>query len=202
MAKSAKVALKKPAPLKKPGKTFTISPAANKKANNKQATHLKSATDKAPAKKPASKNVAVKNAIPVYKGKMSVVTKSVPGKAVGNKTSSKTLANDSVQKGVIRKPGKITGKSTAVNKNETDSVTSPPVKKTTIGNDSQKSSPAKNGMGKQKSKPENPLNASAHVIPAPEEKYARPADPFHGKKAPVWGKSNIIPSGKKPLWNK
>ena len=45
MAKSAKVALQKPAPLKKPGKKATISPAANKKANNKQATHLKSATD-------------------------------------------------------------------------------------------------------------------------------------------------------------
>ncbi|MBC7536222.1 MAG: hypothetical protein H7258_11070 [Ferruginibacter sp.] len=197
MAKSAKVAPKKPVPLKQPGKKITISPAANKTA-----THLKSATEKPPVKKPAFKKVAVKKETPLYKAKLHVVKKSVSGKAVENKTSSKTLAVEEVQKGLVRKPGMIISKSTEVNANKTNSVTSPPVKKTTIGNDSKKTSPTENGMVKQNGKSENSFNTSAHVIPSPEEKYARPGDPFNGKKTPVRGKLNTIPSGKKPLWNK
>jgi hypothetical protein len=41
-----------------------------------------------------------------------------------------------------------------------------------------------------------------HSIPAPVEKYARPADPYHGNISPTKRKVNIKPSGKKPLWNK
>jgi len=39
-------------------------------------------------------------------------------------------------------------------------------------------------------------------MPVPEERYAKPADPYHGHTAPVKGKRTIAPSGKKPLWNK
>ncbi|MFT3907861.1 MAG: hypothetical protein QM737_00425 [Ferruginibacter sp.] len=43
---------------------------------------------------------------------------------------------------------------------------------------------------------------TSRAIPAPADKYARPADPFHGNKSTVKRRSNIAPSGKKPLWNR
>ncbi len=214
MAKSSKVIPKKAPASKTPLKKSAV----------KKASAAKSAPKKNFTKKPAAKKVAPKNAVAkkdtvvsskkIVSAKKGTVRKvepknntigknKVPKKtqAIAGKTPKATLPEKSnkdliAKKQQVKKPvTKPAGKQTKQSRQQDA--------KTARANDfaTMMSDTVVEKSESENSKAADPVPVLNTPIPAPVEKYAKPADPFHGKKAPVKGKSNITPAGKKPLWN-
>lgn len=208
MAKSSKViskskAVSKKAPAaEKPVKKIAANKTATKKIKSKsdvikKAVVKKSANKKAVLKKSVEKKqpvISVKKKSALRRSSPAeVVTKGLTGDAKKG-TGGKQLKN----KKPVGDPGISAKSATAkisTGKPETKKIESKKNALKTSGNSINQS---------QSIDPDTheSLQATNNTIPAPVQKYAKPADPFHGKTTPVKGKSNISPSGKKPLWNK
>ena len=198
MAKSSKkiskskVVSQNASTVKAPLKKVSVRKEVTKKSAVKNVGNKKSGVKKSAIKKPAEKKVNVKKA-----ETKTVTPKKQPVKAA-NKINSlkKSSPTKVVSKSTVTSNKKAVSKS-AMSTNET--IQNNAGRKSTskgIGrkNDTTTSSTASDTL-------DSPLPIN-HAVPAPAVKYAKPADPFHGRTAPVKGKSNISPTGKKPLWNK
>ncbi len=212
-----KTAAKKTVPKKTAAKKIVPKKTAAKKSATK-----KPVTKKAVAKRPASKKTT---------GKKPVPKKTIQKKATIKKAVTKKAAKPAAKKPITKKATskKAAVKRSVVNKvarknnvqskpvvNKAVLNGKPAVPKTGVTNqdiaitNSQASlfddniSRGETGVDEKKeaSVTGNEPIPVVHSIPAPVEKYARPADPYHGNISPTKRKVNMKPSGKKPLWNK
>ncbi len=172
-----------------------------KKAGSKKSAPVKSSTKKASTKKASAKKAMPGKSVT----KRFIVKKGSEKKASTAKLTPKKVP---VKKAAIKKT--VIKKATPTKKelNDQTAKANDYTEMIEDGNLAAVSNHEENILNKNENEVINSSNdddkmvMASHAIPAPVEKYARPADPYHGNKAPVKRRSNIAPSGKKPLWNK
>ncbi|MEO7524058.1 MAG: hypothetical protein ABIT58_08190 [Ferruginibacter sp.] len=193
--------VKKVAAAKKSAAKKTSKKATSKNAESKKSAPAKSSSKKAmpkkamPAKTVMNKKAGAKDVvekIPVKKKGSKIATAS---KAPLKKTAVKKIAIKNKTK-TQPQPGKISKVNDRSKKQENNTASS------FLNKDEKVLIKDENDILNMSSDTDEAMAMSSHAVPAPPEKYARPADPFHGNTAPVKRKSNINPAGKKPLWNK
>ncbi len=181
-------------------------PTTKKKATSKKAARkspVKAAVTKKSkgAKKSSKKKVVAKKAV----AKKAAVKKKVLKKTIAKKVKQKKAAikKTKPQKQTVKTP-KIRIEKIKARETIEDAVLidqQAPTADEYIGMiDANIGIPENNPADNEKSVDQ--LNLFSQPNPIPGEKYKRAADPYHGHKEPRKGKRTIVPSGKKPLWNK